>query len=64
MDEISTEVIPLFVDHLQVQLGIARLTEIVDQVRSDNRAAFEGCKTVIMQQKIAAGTYCVSKKAL
>ena len=67
MDEIESEVIPLL-QQPGNPVGAQRLLEIVRQVRlgescldgekwmkmpiPDNRAAFEGCKTVIMQQAL------------
>jgi len=67
MDEIESEAIPLL-QQPGNSVGVQRILDIVRQVRlgescldgekwmkmpiPDNRAAFEGCKTVIMQQAL------------
>lgn len=55
MDEIEGEIVPLLGNDLK--RGVTKLQQIIQCVRAANEDAFEGCKMVIVQQKLASGVY-------
>ena len=56
LEEMDTNVIPALSD-ASSGAHVTELKKITAQIKLDNQDAFLGCRNVLMQQKLVAGTY-------